>query len=61
METKISKAQLEVWEWKEKAYQEIKDLPKAEQLKYILSQTKETVENAKSKKKRFAKNDDVLL
>lgn len=56
METKISKAQLEVWEWKEKAYQEIKDLPKAEQLKYILSQTKETVEMLKEKKRqRLAK------
>lgn len=56
METKISKAQLEVWEWKEKAYQEIKDLPKTEQLKYILSQTKETVEMLKEKKRqRLAK------
>lgn len=43
MESKISKAQLEVWEWKERAWQEIKDLPKEEQLPFVLSQTKDTV------------------
>ncbi len=43
MESKISKAQLEVWEWKEKAWQETRNLPKEEQLPFILSQTQETV------------------
>jgi len=35
MEHKVSKAQLEVWEWKEKAYEEIKDLPLGERINYI--------------------------
>lgn len=50
MESKLSKAQLEVWEWKEKAWQEIKDLPKEEQLSYIVSQTRETVAMIKAAK-----------
>lgn len=52
MTAKISKAQLEVWEWKEKAYFLIKELPKEEQIKFILRQTKETVERIKAKKKQ---------
>ncbi len=50
MEGKISKAQKDVWEWKEKLYEQIKDLPKGEQLKYIISQAKETVEKIKAKR-----------
>lgn len=41
METKISKAQLEVWEWKERAYKKIKNLPPGETLKFIIEQTKD--------------------
>jgi hypothetical protein len=51
MTAKISKAQLEVWEWKEKAYSLIKDLPKEEQIKFILQQTKDIVERLKARKK----------
>jgi hypothetical protein len=51
MEVKTSKAQLEVWEWKEKLYQQVKDLPQGEILKFILKQTKETMDNLKSKRK----------
>ena len=51
METKESKAQLEVWEWKEKLYQQVKDLPRGEMLKFILAQTKDTVANLKAKQK----------
>jgi len=32
MEIKVSKAQLSVWEWKEKAYEDIKHLPILEQV-----------------------------
>ncbi len=51
METNISKAQLEVWEWKNRLYEEIKDLPENEQLKYIINKVKKTVEEIKRKKK----------
>ena len=54
MKTKISKAQLEVWEWKEKAYELIKDLPKDKQIDFILSQTKEIVERIKANKKKLS-------
>lgn len=47
----VSRAQKEVWEWKEKLYAQIKDLPKGEQLKYIVSQAKETVEKIKTKRR----------
>ena len=35
MEAKISNAQLEVWEWKNNLYEEIKDIPRFKKLKYI--------------------------
>ena len=39
MEAKISKAQIEVWEWKEKAYNQIKNLSSKERIQFILLQT----------------------
>jgi len=54
METKISKAQLEVWEWKEKAYNKIKDLPKGKVLSYIIADTKEIEEQIKEYKRKHA-------
>ncbi len=53
METKVSKAQLEVWEWKEKAYEEMKHLTTSEQMKFIHEQTKELVERIKKKKEQL--------
>ncbi len=50
MEVNTSKAQLEVWEWKEKLYQQVKDLPQGEMLNFILKQTKETIDNLMSKR-----------
>lgn len=50
MNSKISKAQLEVWQWKERAYEEIKHLSTREQLCYIHEQTKALVEKFKRKK-----------
>ena len=52
METKTSKAQLEVWEWKEKAYNLIKDLPKDKQIPFIIESTKKTVEWLKERKRK---------
>ncbi len=50
MEAKISKAQTEVWEWKEKAYNQIMHLPKSERIQFILLQTKEMVDRIKKNK-----------
>jgi len=47
METKDSKAQLEVWEWKEKAWQQIKDMPLDKGIEFILAQTKTIAEEIK--------------
>jgi hypothetical protein len=55
MESKTSKAQLEVWEWKEKAYEEIKHLSTREQMKFIHEQTKELVDRLKKKKQEMKK------
>ena len=43
MKHKISKAQQEVWEWKEKAYEQIKDMSLQDAMKFILNHTSETV------------------
>lgn len=51
METKISKAQLSVWEWKEKAYEEVKHLPIMEQMRIIHERTKQTVAQINKNKK----------
>jgi hypothetical protein len=37
MKTKDSKAQLEVWDWKQKAYEEVKHLSLHEQIKFIVT------------------------
>ncbi len=50
MKTKISKAQVEVWEWKEKAYDEMKHLSTLEQLRVIHEQTKQLAEQIIKKK-----------
>lgn len=52
MEAKISKAQLSVWEWKEKAYEEIKHLPIKEQMKIIHERTEETIKQLMKKKQK---------
>ncbi len=57
MENKISKAHLEVWEWKEKAYQEMKHLSTREQINFIHEQTKELVERIKKKRQQLKQPD----
>lgn len=52
MEIKISKAQLAVWEWKDKAYEEIKHLPIMEQMRIIHERTKPTVAQIKKNKQK---------
>lgn len=51
MKTKTSKAQLEVWEWKENLNKEIKKLPKKKRIAYLVKRSKNTVEMMKRRKK----------
>jgi hypothetical protein len=36
MKTKDAKAQIEVWDWKQKAYEEVKHLSLHEQIKFMV-------------------------
>ena len=49
MKHKISKAQQDVWEWKEKAYEQIKDMPLKKAMEFILKNTRDIVEQIKKK------------
>lgn len=53
MEAKVSKSQLEVWEWKEKAYEEMKHLSTREQIKFIHEETKELAQRLRTKKSKL--------
>lgn len=57
MEIKVSKAQLAVWEWKEKAYEDIKHLSILEQMRIIHERTQKTIYQINSNK---AKNAALL-
>lgn len=52
MEAKISKAQVEVWEMKERAYDELKHLSLREQLRIIHEETKPIIEEIYRKKRK---------
>ncbi len=51
MEHKISKAQLEVWEWKEKAYEKTKHLSKKERMQAVIDNTKEVISKINKRRK----------
>lgn len=55
MEAKVSKAQLEVWEWKEKAYAQIKDMPLEKAIEFIIQQAKPVAEELDKKRKLWKK------
>jgi vacuolar-type H+-ATPase subunit E/Vma4 len=44
METKVSKSQIEVWEWKESLFEDLKNIPKDERLKFIKKKVKKTID-----------------
>jgi hypothetical protein len=44
MESKISKSQIEVWDWKESLYEDLKNIPKEMRLKFIKDKVKKTLE-----------------
>jgi hypothetical protein len=50
MATDVSKAQLDVWEWKEKAYEQIKNLPPGERTRFIHEQTRQLSEEIRKRK-----------
>jgi hypothetical protein len=50
MKAKISKAQLEVWEWKERAFKSLEEIPEEERVKYIFSKTNTTISRLKKLK-----------
>ena len=52
MKAKISKAQLEVWEWKERAFEELKKIPEKERVDYIMKKVKKTIDEIKKNKKK---------
>ena len=47
MKTKVSKAQEEVWEWKERAYEEIKDIPEDKRIDYIREKVRDVIDRIK--------------
>ena len=54
METKVSKAQIEVWDWKESLYEELKNIPKLERLNYIKSKVSDSILKINKKKNLIA-------
>jgi len=50
MEAKISQAQIDVWEWKENLYNEIKNIPRLKKIKYIKAKVHSLVEQIKKNK-----------
>jgi len=54
MKTKISKAQEEVWEWKEQAFKNLENIAEEKRVEYIFLKTKKTIEKIKKIKKELA-------
>lgn len=62
METKdVSKAQLEVWEWKEKAARQVSDLPPGERIRAIVQRTKPLVSALKKRKIRVVRRRSTVI
>jgi hypothetical protein len=55
MKAKVSKAQLEVWEWKEKAYNQIKDMSLDKGIDFIMEQTRHISDKIKKRSKQKAR------
>ena len=47
MRAKVSKAQTEVWEWKESLYNKTKDLSLSERIEYLIKQAQMGAVNGK--------------
>jgi hypothetical protein len=44
MEAKASKSQIEAWEWKDALFEDLKDVPKENRLKFIKEKVSKTLE-----------------
>ncbi|MEI8006967.1 MAG: hypothetical protein WCI48_12235 [Bacteroidota bacterium] len=44
MKINISKSQIEVWEWKESLFEDLKNIPIDKRLKFIKEKVKDTIE-----------------
>ena len=51
MKGKISKAQIEVWEWKEQLSDVIRKLPNKERVRYLKDKSSKVVENLRKRNK----------
>ncbi len=51
METEASKSQIEVWEWKEALFEDLKDIPKEKRLKFIREKVRKTLEQIRQASK----------
>jgi hypothetical protein len=50
MKPKTSKAQLEVWEWKERLSEKLGELPAGERIAYVEKMTSRTIEELRKKR-----------
>ncbi|MEO8513334.1 MAG: hypothetical protein ABI543_07230 [Ignavibacteria bacterium] len=55
----ISKAQIEVWDWKDSLYEEIKDIPDSQKIDYIHKKTAKTIERFKKAFERKKLESDI--
>ena len=61
MESKISDAQKEVWEWKEHLYEDLKNIPEGKRIEYLQNKVKNTIEKFLSNKKVFLHATPTLI
>ena len=62
METKgVSKAQIEVWEWKEKAAEGIENLPVGERIRFIMARTKKLAAEIQANSNVIVKTPNKIL
>ena len=55
MEAKVAKAQLEVCEWKEKVYAQVKDMPIDKAIEFLIQQVKPVTDVLTKKRKLWKK------
>lgn len=60
MAAKDSQAQIEVWAWKEKIYQQVKDMPLGGAIKYILEKARPTSRKLKKNQGKRPEWDKVV-
>ncbi|MCX6160217.1 MAG: hypothetical protein NTV87_02610 [Ignavibacteriae bacterium] len=56
MNNYTSKSQIEVWEWKESLYEEIKNVPVNKRLEYLSNKSKDMIKTIMKNKKSVYRN-----